>query len=91
MAKDSKYTRFDAAYYLEDLDDVAASLEIALQESAEDPTAVPRALGVIALSQTMSVLARRVGVSRDGLYKALGRRQPDLVDQIRSAQSLVDT
>lgn len=71
MAKTSKYRPFDAANYLEDLDDVATYLEIALQESAEDPTAVPRALGVIARSQNMSELARRVGMSRDGLYKAL--------------------
>ena len=91
MAKDSKYTRFDAAYYLEDLDDVAAYLEIALQESAEDPTAVPRALGVIARSQNMNVLARRVGVSRDGLYKALGRRQPDMVDHPEGTRSALRT
>jgi probable addiction module antidote protein len=71
MAKTSTYTPFDVANYLEDLDDVATYLEIALQESAEDPTAVPRALGVIARSQNMSELARRVGMSRDGLYKAL--------------------
>lgn len=69
--KSEKYKRFDAADYLEDLEDVAAYLEIALEESAEDPTAVPRALGVIARSQNMSELARRVGMSRDGLYKAL--------------------
>lgn len=66
-----KYRRFDAADYLEDLEDVAGFLEIALEASAEDPTAVPRALGVIARSQNMSELARRVGMSRDGLYKAL--------------------
>lgn len=56
-----KYERFDVAGYL----------EIALEASAEDPTAVPRALGMIARSQNMSELARRVGMSRDGLYKAL--------------------
>ena len=71
MAENGKYTRFDAADYMEDLGDVATYLEIALQESADDPTAVPRALGVIARSQNMSELAHRVGMSRDGLYKAL--------------------
>ena len=71
MREDSKYAPFDAADYLEDLDDVATDLQIVLQESAEDPSAVPRALGVIARSQNMSELARRVGMSRDGLYKAL--------------------
>ena len=53
------------------VEDVASYLQIALDESAEDPTAVPRALGVIARSRNMSELARRVGMSRDGLYKAL--------------------
>ena len=71
MTEETKFRRFDAADYLDDLDDVAAYLEIALDESADDPTAVPRALGVSARSQNMSELARRVGMSRDGLYKAL--------------------
>ena len=68
--KPEKYTRFDAADYLDGIDD-AAYLQIALEETADVPTAVPRALGVIARSQNMSELARRVGMSRDGLYKAL--------------------
>ncbi|MCB1301915.1 MAG: putative addiction module antidote protein [Austwickia sp.] len=66
-----KYRRFDPADYLKDIDDVAAYLQIALDDSHEDPSAVPRALGVIARSRNMSELARRVGMSRDGLYKAL--------------------
>lgn len=67
----TKFKPFDPADYLDDLADVAGYLELALEASAEDPTAVPRALGVIARSQNMSELARRVGMSRDGLYKAL--------------------
>lgn len=66
-----KYKKFDAADYLKNLDDVALFLEVALEDSDEDPTAVPHALGIIARSQNMSELARRVGMSRDGLYKAL--------------------
>jgi probable addiction module antidote protein len=69
--KSDKYKRFDVADYLVDLDDIAGYLELAIDESAEDPSAVPRALGVIARTQNMSELARRVGMSRDGLYKAL--------------------
>ena len=74
MTEETKFRRFEAGDYLDDLDDVAAYLEIALEESADDPTAVPRALGVIARSQNMSELARRVGMSRDGLYKALSAK-----------------
>lgn len=71
MTTSPSYHRFDAADYLDDLDDVAVYLRLALEDSADDPTAVPRALGVIARSGNMSELARRVGMSRDGLSKAL--------------------
>ncbi len=71
MTMSEKYKRFDAADYLENLDDVALFLEVALEDSAEDPSALPHALGIIARSQNMSELARRVDMSRDGLYKAL--------------------
>lgn len=71
MTASEKYKRFDAADYLQNFEDVAAFLEIALDDSVEDPSAVPHALGIIARSQNMSELARRVDMSRDGLYKAL--------------------
>jgi probable addiction module antidote protein len=70
-ARSDKYKPFDVADYLVDLDDMAGYLELAIQESADDPSAVPRALGAIARTRNMSELARRVGMSRDGLYKAL--------------------
>ena len=66
-----QYRRFDPADYLTDIEDVAGYLQLAIEESAEDPTAVPRALGAIARSGNMSALAKCVGMSRDGLYKAL--------------------
>lgn len=49
-----KYTRFEPAGYLADIDDVVAYLQIAVEESAADPTSVPRALGVIARSRNLS-------------------------------------
>lgn len=45
-----KYKRFDAADYLENLDDVAVFLEVALEDSAKDPSALPHALGIITRS-----------------------------------------
>lgn len=71
MTTSAKYKCFDAADYLENLDDVVTFLEVALEDSIDDPGAVPHALGVIARSQNMSELARRVRMSRDGLYQAL--------------------
>lgn len=71
MATEEKYLAFDAADYVTSVDDAAVMLETALEESATDPSALPVALGIIARSGNMSELARRVGMSRDGLYRAL--------------------
>lgn len=66
-----RFTRFDAADYLTDLDTAAAYLEATLEENGDDPAVIAVALGAIARSGNMSELARRTGLSREGLYKAL--------------------
>ncbi|MGL5829388.1 MAG: addiction module antidote protein [Angustibacter sp.] len=71
MTTTQEYRSFDAANYLESLEDVAAFLGAALEDSLADSSALPQALGIIARSHNMSELARRTGMSRDGLYKAL--------------------
>ena len=48
-----------------------ALLEATLEESADDPAALPAALGIIARSGNMRALATETGMSRDGLYTAL--------------------
>lgn len=65
-----KFSPYDGADYLGDLGDAAAYLEAAL-EDGDDPALVAQALGTIARSGNLSELARRVGMSREGLYKAL--------------------
>lgn len=62
---------FDVADYLVDIEAAAAYLEAALEEAADDPAFIAQALGDIARSGNLSELARRVGVSREGLYKSL--------------------
>lgn len=62
---------YDTADYLVDIPDVAAFLEAALEEGGDDPACIAQALGTIARSGNVSELARRVGMSREGLYKAL--------------------
>lgn len=65
------FSRYDSADYLTDIEDVAAYLEAALEEAGDDPAFIAQTLGVIARSGNLSELARRVGMSREGLYKAL--------------------
>jgi probable addiction module antidote protein len=65
------FAPFDSADYLDGIDAVAAYLEAALEEAGDDPAFVAQALGTIARSGNVSELARRTGMSREGLYKAL--------------------
>ncbi len=71
MATESQFSRYDAAEYLVSIDDAAAYLEAAIEESGDDAAMIAQALGAIARSGNLSELARRTGISREGLYKAL--------------------
>ncbi|UVI36190.1 addiction module antidote protein [Brevibacterium spongiae] len=71
MTDEVKYPVFDAADHITNTDEAVSLLEAALEEAADDPGALPAALGIIARSGNMSELARRVDMSRDGLYRAL--------------------
>jgi probable addiction module antidote protein len=68
--KSETFSPFDAADYLTTFDDVAAYLEAVIDEG-DDPVLIAQALGAIARSGNVSELARRAGMSREGLYKAL--------------------
>lgn len=64
-----KFTRYDAADYLETDEDIRAYLD-ACQEQ-DDPTLIAAALGDIARARNMTQLAKEAGMTRAGLYKAL--------------------
>ncbi|UTT62578.1 addiction module antidote protein [Microcella humidisoli] len=66
-----RFSQFDAADYLSDMETAAAYLEATIAESGDDPATISAALGAIARSGNLSELARRTGMSREGLYKAL--------------------
>lgn len=66
-----EFTPYDSADYLASVEDAAAYLEAAVEEAGDDPAFIAQALGVIARSGNVSELARRAGMSREGLYKAL--------------------
>jgi probable addiction module antidote protein len=71
MTSSDNFTPYDTADYLNGIDDVAAYLEAAIGDAGDDPALITQALGVIARSGNLSELARRTGMSREGLYKAL--------------------
>jgi probable addiction module antidote protein len=69
MAKKTKTRPWDAAEHLTSEDDMAAYLEAALEDG--DPAVVTAALGDIARAKGMSEIARKTGLGRESLYKAL--------------------
>jgi len=83
------FAAFAAADYLGGIEDVAAYLEAALEEGGDDPAFVAQALGAIARSGNVSELARRVGMSREGLYKALSADgNPSFATIVKVARAL---
>lgn len=76
MARKKKTTRFDSAEYLDSAEAVAAYLEDALESN--DPGFIAHALGTVARARGMSRVARKAGLSRESLYKALSTKgHPD--------------
>ena len=60
---------FDPAQHLETEDDILGYLEAAME--GNDPKHIARALGDVARSKGMTVIARKAGVGRQALYNAL--------------------
>ena len=74
-------TAFDSADYLNTAEDIAAYLGAYLEESA--PGEFRRALDTVARSRGVSDLARRSGISRPGICKALGQDENPSFETIR--------
>ena len=66
------FTRWDVTDDLCTKEDVRLYLEACAEEDPGDGSLIRAALNDIARAQNMSQLAREVGMTREGLYKALG-------------------
>jgi probable addiction module antidote protein len=90
MSTDTEtFASFDAANYLDTVDDVAAYLEAIVDEGDDDPKVIARALGAIARARNFSQIARDAGMSREGLYKALSADgNPSLATVIKVSHAL---
>jgi len=64
-----KTTKWDPVDYLKTNKDMAHYLEAAIEDG--DPTLISAALGDIARAKGMSRVARKAGLGRESLYKAL--------------------
>ena len=70
-------TKYDVSEHLRTPEEMAAYLEMCIEESNGDAAFIAKALGDIARAKGMSQVARDAGLSRESLYKALsGERSP---------------
>jgi probable addiction module antidote protein len=64
-----KTTKWDPSDYLETPEDIASYLEAVFEDG--DPALIADALGVVARAKGMTAVARKTGLGRQSLYKAL--------------------
>jgi probable addiction module antidote protein len=67
--KKTKTFPYDSAEYLNSAEAINAYMEEALE--TDDPAFIAKALGTIARARGMSQIAKKAGLSRESLYKAL--------------------
>ncbi|MEA3397216.1 MAG: addiction module antidote protein [Chloroflexota bacterium] len=86
MAK-TKTHPWDAAKYLDSEEDMALYLEAALEEG--DAALVATTLGDIARAKGMTEIARKTGLERESLYKALSPEgNPEFATILKVVRSL---
>lgn len=74
----TKTMRYDVAAHLRTPEEMSAYLQACMEEANGDAAFVAKAIGDIARAQGMSQIARKTGLSRESLYKALsGERNPE--------------
>ena len=76
------FARFDPADYLKTDEDMVGYLEACMEEAGDDASFIADALGTIARARGMTQLARDTGLTREGLYKALGQDSNPSFDTI---------
>lgn len=84
-----KTTQFDASQYLDSDEMISEYMKTVIEEN--DPKLFMMALGAVAKAKGMAEIARKTGLGRESLYKAVnGNRSPkiDTVNKILNACGL---
>ena len=85
----TRTVRYDVAEQLRTPREMAAYLDAWLEEAPDDATGIARAFGDIARARGMTQVARDAGLSRESLYKALGKDgNPSFATILKVARAL---
>jgi probable addiction module antidote protein len=67
------FSKYDSDDYIKSDADAVEYLVACMEEGGDDPAFLAHALGVVARARNMSEIARRAGLTRAGLYRALDK------------------
>ena len=83
-----KFVPWDCAEILQTEEDILAFIEAALEEN--DPAFFAHALGIVARARGMTDIAKKSGLSRESLYKALSSEGNPSFDTIMKVMKALD-
>jgi probable addiction module antidote protein len=72
-SKPEKLVPYDVADHLRSPEEMAAYLDLWLDEFSDDVSGIARAVGDIARAKGMTQVAKEAGLSRESLYRALSQ------------------
>lgn len=85
----AKLTPYDVAEHLRTKEEMAAYLDVWLEEYPDDVSGIARAIGDLARARGMTQVAKDAGLSRESLYRALSiDGNPSLATILKVLQAL---
>jgi probable addiction module antidote protein len=86
--KKKKATRWDFSELLDSEEKIDTYIRVTLEEAGDDPALIARCLGNVAKARGMTDLAKKTGMSRPALYKALsGEGNPEFSTIVKVAHA----
>jgi probable addiction module antidote protein len=87
--KKEMFTKWDIVDHLKTEKDINAYMTVVLREYGDDAEFVSKCLGDIARARGMAKIAKKTGLGRESLYKALnGTRTPSLATFLKVTRAL---
>jgi len=87
--KSLQLEKWNSAELLKTEEDMALYLQACFEEAGDDAAFISKALGTIARSKGMTQLARKTGLGRESLYKALsGDGNPSFATILKVTRAL---
>ena len=87
--KSLQLEKWNSAELLKTEEDMALYLEACFEEAGDDAAFISKALGTVARSKGMTQLARKTGLGRESLYKALsGDGNPSFATILKVTRAL---